>query len=220
MRRALQLSATAMRSRSAARRQAAAAATTAANTTTTPNEQAATTSPTRASNNRSPIRQSPGTPGNRQTSTSPVVRPIPGSPIVTTTEKKQRRPPPLYAWETQEQEQIHRIRIANDFGTYLPTENLGFYKIASVAQESTENTHIDVQIFLSETEFQAVLSRRRSFRAETRHSKRFVPTKQEESPYLMASTPYIDPKRVKEALYRPAQREKWMSQPVQASQSS
>ena len=196
MRRSLQVTAGTMRSKNAARRQQqqqqmlqAAAAT------------GATQQNMEATNTTSPM---------RQTGRSPVRHP-PTSPARASARKTATASAPLYAWETQEREQQQRTRIANDFGTYLPMEQLGFYKLAGINQESTEGTHIDMQIFLTEAEFQALLSRRRSFRAETKHSKRFVPTKQEESPYLMASTPYIDPMRVKQALYRPPQRDKWVT---------
>lgn len=79
------------------------------------------------------------------------------------------------------------------------------------------DTHVDFQVILSATEFDAFVLRRSLHEKKTissaiaaKHANKYQDTRCKESKYLLTQTPYVEPKRIIKELYRPAQPTKWV----------
>ena len=117
--------------------------------------------------------------------------------------KKVRSPAPLYSWEagaTDVPPPASRSPLQTPHGTFIPSLDSGFYELRGATPSS--NKFIDFQLVMTANEYAELLSRRRMQLAGKRHMARFKTKKVEETPFLNASTPYVDPTVVMEGLYR------------------
>ncbi|GMI06524.1 hypothetical protein TrRE_jg2897 [Triparma retinervis] len=117
--------------------------------------------------------------------------------------KNTRSPAPLYSWETAAVESaspVSRSPLQTPHGTYIPSLDSGFYELRGATPSS--NKFIDFQLVMTAAEYAELLSRRRMQLAGKRHTARFKTRKVEETPFLNASTPYVDPNVVQGGLYR------------------
>ena len=122
---------------------------------------------------------------------------------------RRKKPKPLYNWERSPDKQRPtgrhmRASVTTEEGDYfIPSVCPGFYEKHGV-QHTTPN-FIDFQIVLSEECYEELLKRRRRKNAESLHVNRFGSGEQNRfdgGGFLGSSSPYIDPKRVEESLYR------------------
>ncbi len=115
--------------------------------------------------------------------------------------KKQTTPKPLYSWEKKQSPQptTPRSSVNSPHGEFIPSASPGFYEKRGAAPTSTK--YIDFQVVLSEDSYQELLTRRRRQNAEAKHMGRFKDRTVKETPYLNASTPYVDPSKVLEGLW-------------------
>jgi hypothetical protein len=93
-----------------------------------------------------------------------------------------------------------RTAIESPHGEFIPSLSPGFYELRNALPSSTK--FIDFQVVLSEQDYQDLLTRRRRMNAEAKHTLRFANKKAAETPYLNASTPYVDVSKVQASLYR------------------
>ena len=137
---------------------------------------------------------------HRNSATKGMKSPASGSPH----KKKSQTPPkPLYNWEkpaTPVQVEKERVAIASPHGEFIPSLSAGFYELQNALPTSTK--FIDFQVVLTESDYQDLLTRRRRLNAEATHTARFASKKHAETPYLNASTPYVDVSKVQASLYR------------------
>ena len=127
--------------------------------------------------------------------------------------RKKRSSKPLYMWEVQDQrveEAVERQRITSEHGTFLPTTLNGFYQKSPYL--NAPETHIDFQVVLTREEFETLVSRRRQVKAEALHASRFRSKKDKKEVFLTSSSPYVEPDRLTENLYRPPQQDKWVGE--------
>jgi hypothetical protein len=116
-----------------------------------------------------------------------------------------------------------------EYGSFIPCNSNGIYMsidditlqtnndddeseqyIIQPIQQSNE--YIDIQIILTPQELESYAARRKATRAELKHSQRFLNDKMKHisKSSVIASTPYVDPKRIQKEIYRPAQPQKWI----------
>ena len=144
---------------------------------------------------------SPGSKGKTATLGSSSLKST-KSPKSVSPKKKPKSPAPLYSWETPafSAPSATRVPLSTPHGTFIPSLDSGFYELRNASPSS--NKFIDFQVVMSATEYGELLSRRRMQAAGKRHTARFKARKVDETPYLNASTPYVDPNTVTGNLYR------------------
>jgi len=146
---------------------------------------------------------------------------------------------PIYSWEMGSQgleqgegtegtgglvPEVLRDRLyTEEYGAFIPTGTQGLY----MREEGEEfedyhggggglpEGHMDFQVVLSPSEFEAYVSRRniaakKLASAANSHAAKYLDSKCKETRFLRTQTPYVDPKRVLKELYRPPQPEKWV----------
>lgn len=93
------------------------------------------------------------------------------------------------------------------------------HHLPSSPTSSLPSHHLDIQIILTPSEFEAFLLRKSlllkkgtpSNTMAAKHAAKYRDiSKCKESKFLRTQTPYIDPKRILKELYRPSQKEKWI----------
>ena len=129
------------------------------------------------------------------------------TPSATKVKKSGGRPAPLYAWELAEVEGIEREPITNEHGTFLPTTTKGIYN--KVGEDDVGTRHIDFQVVLTPDELMTIVSRQRAIRVEQIHRQRLTVKRKESRLGIMASSPYLDSKRVLKDIYRHDHPDKW-----------
>jgi hypothetical protein len=109
---------------------------------------------------------------------------------------------PLYKWEKPEETPPpkERVAIESPHGEFIPSVSPGFYELRNATPSSTK--FIDFQVVLSDQDYEDLLTRRRRLNAEAKHTLRFANKKTAETPYLNASTPFVDVGKVQRSLYR------------------
>ena len=115
---------------------------------------------------------------------------------------------PIYAWELKNLEKVERSTISNEYGTFLPSLKAGIYTSVGDTTE-VHARHVDFQVVLTEDEMMTIISRQKALRQEALHRQRFTERRKENRLGLMASSPYIDKRRVHREIYRHDNPEKW-----------
>ncbi|GMH73241.1 hypothetical protein TL16_g06131 [Triparma laevis f. inornata] len=126
-------------------------------------------------------------------------RMVPGG---SSTKKKKTPTKPLYSWEKgpTSPKNLDRTPISSDHGEFIPSIEDGFYEKRNATPSSTK--FIDFQLIMTAENYEEMMKRRRKQKADLRHTARFANKKVAETPYLNASTPYVDQKAITGALYR------------------
>jgi len=135
-----------------------------------------------------------------------------GNPIIVHTNSnspnstKKRTTPkkPLYSWERSAEKQPVRERKGfqlSDGSEFIPSVTNGFYEKRGAVHSTP--TFIDFQVVLTAENYEELLKRRRRKNAESLHINRFGSGQKKESgDFLASSSPYMDPKRIEDSLYR------------------
>lgn len=126
---------------------------------------------------------------------------------------------PIYNWEMANQSagdsdaDVVRERITTEAASFIPSNSLGIYVGDASSDSFAADALVDFQVVLSEEEFNVFVARRRNVVAEKKHSERFLDkSKPGDKSTVLASTPYVDPKRIQRELLRPPQPHKWVNQ--------
>lgn len=127
--------------------------------------------------------------------------------------------------------EVFRDRIyTEEYGAFIPTDTHGLYMREEAGgifrggdEEEDEfmgaglpDYYVDFQVILSPAEFDAYITRKsiedkkQKPAAANSSAARYQDKTCKESPFLLTQTPYVDPKRVLDELYRPAQPQKWV----------
>ncbi|GMH59794.1 hypothetical protein TrST_g1595 [Triparma strigata] len=127
---------------------------------------------------------------------------VPGGSKGSSSKKKKTPTKPLYSWEKgpTSPKNLDRQPISSDHGEFIPSIEDGFYEKRNATPSSTK--FIDFQVVMTAENYEEMMKRRRRQKADLRHSARFAKQKIVETPYLNASTPYVDQKSITGALYR------------------
>lgn len=129
--------------------------------------------------------------------------------------------------------EVYRDRIyTEEYGAFIPADTQGLYMREEAGgvfgggdQEEDQfgvmgaglpDYYVDFQVILSPAEFDAFVSRRnielKKIKSTAANSAavKYQDKACKESRFLRTQTPYVDPKRVLQELYRPAHPEKWV----------
>ena len=132
---------------------------------------------------------------------TPVSSPKMKSPT-SSAKKRSNGGKPLYSWEkaSSPAKTLDRVPITNDHGEFIPSLEDGFYEKRNAVPSSTK--FIDFQILMTFENYEELMKRRRRQKADARHTARFTKAKAKETPFLNASTPFVDSQAIVGGLYR------------------
>ena len=128
--------------------------------------------------------------------------------------RSQKKPmKPLYAWEkTPEaaagapppppERKVRTTALGAERLVFVPSAVPGFYE--QEQPQPIDPRFVDLRIVLSSTEFQVLSAMKRARAQKEGHEKRFQVDSSKESEFLHSAAPYVDPSRIRDALYRAA----------------